>query len=444
MSQPTSKHHYKNWLESLQRESWQLELLITGFAIVLLIGATEMVETASLKARYLAYGLKDSFMVGIFIIVLIGTWIFLLINLLLHVVLRGLWISTIGLRSVSGQIRLQRLRFMPRYERFLIKRMPAFDIYIDRLDRISSVVFAFTFLILFSFISFGLFALSLYFSAALLKFILGYILNDSHSIDIIVRGFSLVFFMLGLLYFIDYITLGFFKRRKWAKRWYFPIYKAMGWITLAALYRPIYYNLIDNKFGRRIGLILVPYIVLVMFLTSLHFRTHPYYPNQGLENLSIRDLYYDDKREEKKVIDHPSISSPFVEKGFLEVFLPYLPNEDDQAIKYFCPSLEAHKTGLTNDLVTIDDSKKINYQSLAQQSRDCIAKVYQLSIADSTFYKPSFYFYEHKNLKEKGLKTVLDIDYLDRGAYQLVVNKAQILDDSLSWETFARIPFWKE
>jgi hypothetical protein len=445
MSQlPTSKHRFKNWLESLQRESWQLELLVTGFAIVLLIGASELIQDAFLNAEYLRMGLEDTYVLNVLLILMLSTWIFLLINLLLHVLLRGLWISTIGLRSVSGDIRLQHLKFKPRFERFLVKRMPSFDMYIDRLDRLSSVVFAFTFLILFSILSFGLFTISLYLLASTLEFILAYFFDAPSVVDHIVKAFRLVFLLVGFISFIDFITLGLFKRKKWTARWYYPLYVFMGWITLSFLYRPIYYNLIDNKFGKRIGLLLVPYIILVAFLTSLYFETHPYYPTQGLEKWSITDIHYDNKREEGKIISHPCLASPYISNGFLEVFIPYIPNKDDKVIQHLCPSLQPHKTGLTNDLIIVNSSNTVNDDSLAQQSLSCFTKIYQIEIADSTITAPAFFFYEHHNLKEKGLKTVLDIDYLDRGPYQLVISKARVRKDSLFWKDFASIPFWKE
>ena len=41
-----------------------------------------------------------------------------------------------------------------------------------------------------------------------------------------------------------------------------------------------------------------------------------------------------------------SISSKFVENGFLELFLPYNPVNDDPVIQAICPELKAAKTGI--------------------------------------------------------------------------------------------------
>ena len=72
---------------------------------------------------------------------------FILINLVLHVLLRGIWISTLGLRYVSGEIDFDKLRLAPRFDRFLRRRIVSFDQYILRLENLCSVIFAFTFLI---------------------------------------------------------------------------------------------------------------------------------------------------------------------------------------------------------------------------------------------------------------------------------------------------------
>ena len=85
--------------------------------------------------------------------------------MILHVFLRGLWISTIGIRYVSGEINFETLNFGLKFDRFLKKRIVSFVTYIEKLEQLCSIVFGFTFLIIFVLISMGLFVIGLLFLA---------------------------------------------------------------------------------------------------------------------------------------------------------------------------------------------------------------------------------------------------------------------------------------
>ncbi|MCB9352189.1 MAG: hypothetical protein H6573_32540 [Lewinellaceae bacterium] len=87
------------------------------------------------------------------------------------------------------------------------------------------------------------------------------------------------FILLGsLLYFIDFITLGYLKRIRWLAPVYYPIYRFFSLITFARLYRPLYYNLIDNRFGRGVGFLLAPYMILLIVGSSIKFISEAYFP----------------------------------------------------------------------------------------------------------------------------------------------------------------------
>jgi hypothetical protein len=51
MSQDYTKASFKKLLEKLQEESWQLELLISGFAIFGLFSAIDPIREAAVQAR---------------------------------------------------------------------------------------------------------------------------------------------------------------------------------------------------------------------------------------------------------------------------------------------------------------------------------------------------------------------------------------------------------
>ncbi|MBK7787543.1 MAG: hypothetical protein IPJ54_02980 [Saprospiraceae bacterium] len=71
----------------------------------------------------------------------------LFINLIFHVTLRGLWIGAIGLRYVSGEINYDQFRYADRVTQYLKNKVGSYDDFIENLERLCSVIFAYTFLL---------------------------------------------------------------------------------------------------------------------------------------------------------------------------------------------------------------------------------------------------------------------------------------------------------
>lgn len=435
------KNKLSQWLEVLQQESWQLELLVSGFAIFLLIGTYDPLIDLGRHARLLAID-SPTYTALLFPYgILLAVWFALVFNLVIHVLFRGLWISTIGLRYVSDDIDFEYFRFSGPFDRFLRRRIGSFDEYIERLEKICSIIFAFTFLIIFIIISLGLF-IGL---VGLLKFGLSRWDLRGGIIDSIVNWTLLI---TCLLYFIDFVSLGKLKRIKWLSVIYYPIYRFYGLITLAFLYRPMYYNLIDNRFGRWVGLLLVPYIIAAMLLASLNVVTHGYFPTARTGKTALQTSTYDDLRDETTRTNAASIPSKFLENGFLELFLPYNPNSDDKSIEAICPGLTpAKNTGIKiQGIVSFNNIN--NWKSNSDSLLTCMSSMHELYINDSLLPPQKFRFYQHPNRDNVGLLTVIDVNFLSRGEHALTV-KTQLPDfvdgrDTILLQESAYIPFWKE
>ena len=275
---------FTKWLEILQQESWQLELLISGFAIFLLAESYEPIRNLDDQISLLLSGSGYYGLLYVPYQVMLGAWYVLIINLILHVLLRGLWISTIGLRYVSGDIDFNTLNISSKFDRFLRSKIVSFDLYIQQLEKLCSSVFGFTFLIIFILISGGLFVLGIFILAITMQVI------DTRFGDlwvVVIVPFLVLYLLGGLIYFLDFITLGWLKRKKGIARFYYPIYRFFSVITLAFIYRPIYYNLLDNKYGRNIILFLIPYLIGFTLIASLTVNSHAYLPgNRTLQSIS--------------------------------------------------------------------------------------------------------------------------------------------------------------
>ena len=160
MSEEKSQDQITQWLKKLERESWQLELLVSAFTIFLLIGASESFGSYLLELNY-SYSFDNSLLglIVFFLSLLLTSIQVLTAFLIIHLLLRGFWIGAIGLRSVQPSINYEKLN----YSEFFLERLKKKVIGLDRLvvilDELCSVIFSLSFLIIFMIISFGLYFL---------------------------------------------------------------------------------------------------------------------------------------------------------------------------------------------------------------------------------------------------------------------------------------------
>ena len=105
-----TKSKLSKWLEILQQESWQLELIISGFAIFLILGIYEPLQDLRFKINLLSASDGNYALLRLPHTLLQWVWFALIINLTTHVLFRGLWISTVGLRYVSGDVDFEELK----------------------------------------------------------------------------------------------------------------------------------------------------------------------------------------------------------------------------------------------------------------------------------------------------------------------------------------------
>lgn len=339
MEKDPKLNSFKKLLDRLQEDSWQLELLISGFAIFGLFYALEPVTD---KLRVASYN-DNTVFINLLVVVLFALKI-LIFNLLLHVLLRALWIGSLGLRYVFGDIDYEQLNYSELFTNYLKRKVGSFDDYIGKLENICSIIFAISFLLIFYLFAF---------------FIISFILiafNVAVS-EPLVYLVQLVFgiFAFGIiLIFIDFITQGLLKKNKWIAKIYFPFYWFFSIITLSFIYRPLVYNLLDNKKGRRISLALIPIYLLIYIGFNLQFQKSNFITQKSLKLSSNRiasggnyqdivdsskDLFMGDFTIQSKVItdSYIKLSIPLNSKieDSLVAFNPKLKPEKDERGLYF-------------------------------------------------------------------------------------------------------------
>ena len=106
----------KQWLKKLERESWQLELLVSAFTIFLLVAASENFSKVVEGFDY-EYSESTGMISSFLSLTLLSIWV-LTAFLIIHLLLRGFWIGTIGIRSVNPTNDLKTLKNSDFYQKF--------------------------------------------------------------------------------------------------------------------------------------------------------------------------------------------------------------------------------------------------------------------------------------------------------------------------------------
>ena len=438
--QPKDKDlRIQEWLEKLQYQSWQLELLISGFSIALLLRMYDPLK--NFLDDVLLYAPVNPVLNVFFnFISLFGTtaWFFLTVNLILLVVIRGLWIGTIGLRTLSSKINLEKMHFSEAFEQKLQNKLPSYDHYVEQLDQICSIIFAFTFLTILILFSFGLTLLVFMTVKELFRYVSNLLGWD--QLYAFLRSLWIIFFSLGgFLYALDFFTLGWVKKHGFLFRFYYPIYTFFSLITAAKVYRPLYYNLIGTRGGRMVAFAIFPYFIFIYFTVNVDVFKQRYFSYQ-LNGGFLAVQYYEDERTENKRAVSASIPSRIVSQHLMPLFIRYEPKQDDPAIALKCPDL------VHGSLSLIPVWAPEEAQQTAERKLECLSGLVELYINDSMIVSPTFHFYEHPQTKDPGLTVLLDLDMLPRGEHRLKVNKYHLMGEAeevrLISTPVAQIPFW--
>lgn len=438
---------FRKWLDKLQRESWQLELIISGFAIYGLITALEPIESKAAIAMYT----EQTFHSNLWGITSASVFI-LILNLTIHVVMRGLWIGAIGLRYVSGDIDFDALNYSEKFTTYLKEKVGSFDKFIAKLENFCSILFAISFLMIFYLIAlyvfFGSIA-TLLLTITEIPFIPKTIKKVLAVVIIVIVGIS------ALLALIDFIGQGILKKRKWTSKLYFPFYKLLSVVTLSFLYRPIIYNFLDNRFAKKFSILIVPFYLSLAVLSSFQDVSSNYLDSDKPSSESVlnNDNYENNILKNDSFVTVAAIPSKTVETPYLKVFLLYKKEmedfvfESDSILK-----TEEDKRGASFGFIE-DFKQGIKYAANKGVFTDSILpkylkvfnKLYLLDIDGKAY--PSDFLSSENNKGMLGFETYLNIRTLAEGKHLLTITgpiKEDDFDENSNTitKTIATIPFW--
>lgn len=431
---------FKKLLDSLQQQSWELELLISGFAIFGLFTAYEpiKIEMANAANEQQIYGAVAYFLA-------LTACSILLFNLILHVILRGLWIGALGLRYVSGDIEFEKLKYSDRFKKYLSKRIVSFDRYIGNLENYCSVLFAVSFLLIFYVLAITLVIIAMVLIAS-------FIIDSDTLPSWLSQGVGislLTFLAFGMfLTFFDFLTQGLLKRNKWVAKVYFPIYWVFSFLTLSFLYRPLVYNFLDNRFGKRLILLLTPVYIIILVLASIEYKTSNFLnvERNSSAEFANKENYTDLLVEEDDFPGEVVIPSKIIRTPYLSVFIPYRENIEDRIFAY--DSTIKPKKDIRGLSTGINIGGDWEDEWRNQKQRDSLRKRYLAifneiySFKIDTLKLDEEFIVTTRKKNRLGFETNLNIRHLSEGKHVLRVNRLRRQKDTTQVVIEARIPFW--
>lgn len=315
---------YKAILEKLQYESWQLELLVSGFAIVGIYSTRTVIAEFTFYRENIFFG-DLGIIISLLNFIFKAGWLIFFVNLVIHIILRGLWIGTIGLRYISQDIDYDSLGYSERFTGFMKRKVGSYDDFILRLEKICSVLFSYTFLLFLFTISILVFTLEFVFIVLIVQKLFPNNLEAIAYSGLLALGY----FVLGLIVFIDLVTMGSLKKikSKAVSSVYFYIYRFISFTTLSFLYRPLLYNFLDHPYTRKLFYLAIPYLIIIIFGHKLiSINENPYRPlnDDLLSNGKLIDAYYYDDLRNNLLQEYPNeerkINKKLMQKISLQSF----------------------------------------------------------------------------------------------------------------------------
>ena len=360
--------------------------------------------------------------------------VWLITGFISHLLLRSVWAAFIGLSYVYGEgVKLHRLKLGPRFHRHLSGQLE-YEPQIIRLEKICSSLFAISFLIFMNLL--GL----LFFFMLISSLIAVWMEFFPKQYDFTWLDWVLIPVL--LIYLLDYLTLGWLKRLPFINKAYYPLYRVMALMTLAPLYRNIYYGFATNQKPWKVILFLATFaitsIVGVRYLQSSASRgsTARTSPQLALELRPALDAsgamypgHYQDQMQ-----DEPSnkiwIPSARVEGQVLQAFVVHRTTDEERLIKPSC-----HYDSLSQ----LDDT---NLDSLKLA---CLKQFYRLMI-DNQGVDTEMYYLVNRQTRQDGLMSYVDISGLPRGGHVLSLHYRFHSEsaDKILIDKMAELEFYKE
>ncbi len=399
------KVNIPNWLKSLQENSWELELFISGGAIFTLFQASDNLLHLSnvVKINMILPGHHVILLIAMFGIKL------LTLGFVFHLMLRAYWVAMVFINFVYPQgVNSSKVKWKKPFKVDLDERS---DLYspIMAVDKLSGIVMYLSILSSFAIIGFiflAIVSISITFTGVLPDAASVY-LNQIILISICVYVFDLLSFgLIRKIPLVSYIA--------------FPFFKVYDYLSLRFLFHKALMVYSTNIKKLNAILISLAFVCIAIVSSYISVQKTFHWPNvfdkreyrsQMSNNASL--YFYEDEREGPKV----SIQSKIINDNFIDLKVAYWAVDN-----------------IMMEGLDKPDSEKL------------FSDLFQVRIDDSIYTEVKWFpFYEQSGAY--GIEALLPISDLGPGEHTLLLELKDELKDGIKGNRELRasleIPFWK-
>ncbi len=420
------------WLQILEAESWQAEMLVSGAAIYGSLLLPDLIrELIDMALLWLPEGaLNICYFIFWYLTICASV---LIVSFILHFVLRALWIGMIGLVSVfPGGINRDTEYHSEHFLEQLFEEFPDVNDFNRRLDDFCSLIFGTTFGIVIMII-----AVCILISFCL---ILSLVLANFLPVSI-----STAFLVLILLFLVPTMFSGLLNNKslrdkKWVQRIHFKMsIKIFGRIMYNVFYEPGYYilyilltNFKRNRMGiwAIVGIFLIMLISLPVFMNSNVglLRQKAFFEMAETDHRIYVDNY-EDQMTPGRAVFAPLLPSDVISGSVMRVFIP-MSRREKVLINEYCEAYKEDKSL----------SRRENNRRRRNQFKDCRVNYYELYVNDIKLDSLEFFRHTHPNAGEEGLLTYIPAQHFEEGTNRLRI--VHLYKNESGEKKESVIPFW--
>lgn len=433
-------------LKELTGASWNLELIISGAAIVLTTYLPDAVENLF---HYYHFNLSVDWSSGasymqVLAYAFFKTVAYLMMTMfVVHLAMRAFWVAVVGLQAAYPEgIRYDKIpNVPPSLQRHQQQRFGDLESYTVRLDRLCNQLLAFTFLVGMMGISLGVVYATVFGLAQVSRSFM----PESLAKQLLLGAFVV---------FMSFISIyGLLVKKfqqnpdldeKYGTR-LSGVYAGLMAVMTPVFYKPMNYlsltffsNLEKRRMYVMVALVttFVMVSVVVIFgekmgsLRSRHLFEFRDFYTSGTPETELLANRYDNMRESPIDIPPVSIPSDVLEGPFLQVFVAY-PKQLDAGLQRHCPAAPA--------VDSLSGSAK--RAVLDQWKLDCMGSFFRVYVNDSLYARPDWVFHQKPGAMTRGLAAYLPAEGFRKGKNMVTVKIPDaVKPDSLV--VFGAIPFW--
>jgi hypothetical protein len=374
------------WLQALQENSWELELLISGGAVFTLVHAPDLIQDwmIGFKAINNMQGVAVLLIAGILGIKILTN------GFILHLFLRSFWLALVCVnyvfpQGINGKKIQLKFPFKASHTEGDLQGQ------IIKVDRLSGLVIFMS--ILGTIVLVGL--TILIFSFLTLTLNLEQLLNPNLGSVISFAALTLI-----ALYIVDLISNGFFRKIPILSYVLYPFFILFDFATLRPFYSRAMALFSSNvkQWSFRLGALIFTAVTLASSFQSLnHFLHHKsFFDNRAYtdkisKNKSMADWKYADRMSNSYSTAY--IPSKIIENNFLTVNVGYKPWMDE----------------------LIGASSKVD-------SLKYVERIFEVSIDDSVYANIKWHALHKIDLPSIGLEGLVNITNLSNGEHELKIS----------------------